>query len=171
MKWLKVLQCWDITLPECSSLQQNKNSISLFSWTKVESRYIKVKVEHYLLLMFSPPKISWVITEIKYICLHLLPVFDLIQSSSKQIICFDFRKQNSVLPIVFYVPILWLKEESGRKGRVYGKVEEHKGCSFFNNVLLACPIRLPIFSLLSNEPELGTELDPGMVMTQFPSSI
>ena len=27
------------------------------------------------------------------------------------------------------------------------------------------------FSLFSNEPELGTEIDPGMVMTQFPSSI
>jgi hypothetical protein len=62
------------------------------------SRYIKVKVEHYLLFMFSPLKISWVISEIKYICLHLLPVFYLIQPSSKQIICFDFRKQNSVLP-------------------------------------------------------------------------
>jgi hypothetical protein len=28
-------------------------------------------------------------------------------SSSKQIFCFDFRKQNSVLPIVFYVPCIW----------------------------------------------------------------
>ncbi len=66
-------------------------------------RYIKVKVEHNLLFMFSPPKLSWVISGIKYICLHLLPVFYLIQPSSKQIICFDFRKQNSVLPIVFYI--------------------------------------------------------------------
>jgi hypothetical protein len=57
--------------------------------------------------MFSPPKISWVISGIKYICLRLLPVFYLIQPSSKQIICFDFRKQNSVLPIVFYVPWLY----------------------------------------------------------------
>ncbi len=56
--------------------------------------------------MFSPPKISWVVSEIKYICLHLLPVFYLIQPS---IICFDFRKQNSVLPIVFYVP--WVERE------------------------------------------------------------
>jgi hypothetical protein len=72
--------------------------------SSMKLRYIKVKVEHYLLFMFSPPKISWVVSGIKYICLHLLPVFYLIQPSSKQIICFDFRKQNSVLPIVFYVP-------------------------------------------------------------------
>ncbi len=45
------------------------------------TRYIKVKVEHYLL--FSPPKISWVVSGINYICLHLLPVFYLIQPSSK----------------------------------------------------------------------------------------
>jgi hypothetical protein len=38
-------------------------------------RYIKVKVKHYLLFMFSPPKISWVVSGIKYICLHLIPVF------------------------------------------------------------------------------------------------
>jgi hypothetical protein len=69
-----------------------------------KSRYIKVKVEHYLLFMFSPPKISWVVSGIKYICLHLLPVFYLIQPSSKQFICFDFQKQNSMLPVVFYVP-------------------------------------------------------------------
>ncbi len=37
--------------------------------------------------------------------------------------------------------------------------------------MLACPIRLPIFSLFSYEPELGKEIDPGMVMTPFPSSI
>ncbi len=35
--------------------------------------------------------------------MHLFTVFYLIQPSSKQIICFDFGKQNSVLPIVFYV--------------------------------------------------------------------
>ncbi len=69
----------------------------------IKSRYIKVKVENYLLFMFSPPKISWVVSGTKYICLHLLPVFYLIQPSSKQIICFDIQKQNSVLPIVFYV--------------------------------------------------------------------
>jgi hypothetical protein len=34
---------------------------------KYNSRYIKVKVEHYLLFMFSPPKISWTIWGIKYI--------------------------------------------------------------------------------------------------------
>ncbi len=63
------------------------------------ARYIKVKVEHYLLFMFSPPKISWLVSGIKYICLHLLPVFYLIQPSSKQFICFDFQKEKSVLPI------------------------------------------------------------------------
>ncbi len=68
----------------------------------------KVKVKHYLLFMFSPPKISWVILGIKYICLHLIPVFYLIRPSSKQIICFNFCKENSVLPIVFYVPWLFL---------------------------------------------------------------
>ncbi len=85
--------------------------INIRSWGKdvatrssgnLKSRYIKVKVEHYLLFMFSLPKIRSVVSGIKYICLHLLPVFFLIQLSSKQIICFDFRKQNSVLPIVFY---------------------------------------------------------------------
>ncbi len=40
---------------------------------------------------------------VKYICLQLFPVFYLIQLSSKQIICFDFGKQNRVLPIVLYV--------------------------------------------------------------------
>ncbi len=69
--------------------------------TKFCQRHIKVTVEHYLLLMFSSPKINWVVS---FICLHLLPVFYLIQPSSKQIICFDIRKQNSVLPLVFYVP-------------------------------------------------------------------
>ncbi len=68
-------------------------------WCK--ARYIKVKVEHYLLFMFSPPKISWVVSGIKYICLYLLLIFYLIQPLRKQIICFDFGKQNSVLPIVF----------------------------------------------------------------------
>ncbi len=69
----------------------------------------------YLLFMFSPPKISWVISGIKYICLHLLPVFYLIQPSSKQFICFDFREQNSVLLIVYYLP--WL-EVSWRINRI-----------------------------------------------------
>jgi hypothetical protein len=48
-----------------------------------------------LLFLFSPPKISWVVSGIKYICLHLIPVFYLIQPSSKQNICFDF--QNKIL--------------------------------------------------------------------------
>ncbi len=65
--------------------------LGLFKILQVlKPRYIKVKVENYLLFMFSPPKISWVISVIKYICLHLLPVFYLIQPSSKQIICFVF---------------------------------------------------------------------------------
>ncbi len=34
---------------------------------------------------------------IKYICLHLFTVFYLIQPSSKQIICFNFGKQYSIL--------------------------------------------------------------------------
>jgi hypothetical protein len=67
-------------------------------------KYIKVKVEHYLLFVFSPPKISKTVRGIKHICLDLFTVFYLIQPSSKQFICFDFGEQNSVLPIVFYVP-------------------------------------------------------------------
>jgi hypothetical protein len=39
--------------------------------------------------------------------------------------------------------------------------------------LLACPIRLAayIFYLFSNKQELGTEIDPGIVITPFPSSL
>ncbi len=55
--------------------------------------------------MFSPPKISYTVWGIKYICLQWYTVSYLIQPSSKHIVCFDFGKQNSVLPIVFYV--LW----------------------------------------------------------------
>jgi hypothetical protein len=36
----------------------------------------------------------------------LITIFNLIQPSSKQSICFDFGKQNNVLPIVFYVRTL-----------------------------------------------------------------
>ncbi len=43
--------------------------------------------------------------------------------------------------------------------------------SSFSFFLLACPIWLPVFSLFSNEPELGTEIDSGMIMTAFPSII
>ncbi len=50
------------------------------------ARYIKVMVEHYLLFMFSPPKISWVVSGINYICLHLLPVFYLIQPSDLKVV-------------------------------------------------------------------------------------
>ena len=89
--------------------------------------------------MFSPPKISWVVSGLKYICVHLLPVFYLIQPSSKQIICFDFQKQNSVLPIVFYVPceVLGIKEFSNTKQK-----RQHKNLlirpSFRNQNLLFC---------------------------------
>jgi hypothetical protein len=38
-------------------------------------------------------------------------------------------------------------------------------------LVVVCPIRLPVFSLFSNEPELGTEIDPGMDKTPFISSI
>ncbi len=55
-----------------------------FTMWWVSPRYIKVKVEHYLLFMFSPWKIGWVVSGIKYICLHLLPVFYLIQPSSNK---------------------------------------------------------------------------------------
>ncbi len=87
------------------------------------SRYVKVKVEHYLLFMFRPPKISWAVWEIKYIFLHYLPVIYLIQPSSKQIICFDFRKQNSVLPIVFYVPWFWCLTKIEIHLKECGKIE------------------------------------------------
>ncbi len=40
--------------------------------------------------------------------------------------------------------------------------------NFFRLFLLACPIWLPVFSLFSNKPELGTEIYSGMVMTPFP---
>jgi hypothetical protein len=63
-----------------SNFEKEKKLLKLF----INPRYIKVKVEHYLLFMFSPPKISWVVSGIKYICLHLLPVFYLIQPSSEQ---------------------------------------------------------------------------------------
>jgi hypothetical protein len=57
-----------------------------------------------MMFMFSPTKISWVVSGIKCICLNLLPVFYLIQPFSKQIICFELQKQNSALPLVFSVP-------------------------------------------------------------------
>ncbi len=36
---------------------------------------------------------------------------------------------------------------------------------------MACPIWLLVFSLFLYEPELGIEINHGMVMTPFPSSI
>jgi hypothetical protein len=59
----------------------------------VISMYIKVKVEHNLLLMFALQKISLIIWEMKYICLHLRIVFYLIQPYNKQTICFDLEKK------------------------------------------------------------------------------
>jgi hypothetical protein len=53
-----------------------------------------------------------------------------------------------------------------------GKFEEQDmECFLLINIfLLACPIQLPIFSIFSfNEPDLVTEIDPGMVITPFPS--
>jgi hypothetical protein len=63
--------------------------------------------------MLSPPKISHIDSlSNKIHFLHFIPVFYLIQPSSKQIICFEFGKQNSVQPIVFYVPCLRVKAEN-----------------------------------------------------------
>ena len=66
--------------------------LPLFVHKMWKSRYIEVKVAHYFVFMFSPPKISYTIWGIKAICLHLLTVFYLTQPFSKQIICFDFQK-------------------------------------------------------------------------------
>jgi hypothetical protein len=42
----------------------------------------------------------------------------------------------------------------------------------FKNIFLVCPIWLPVFFLFFyNEPELGVGIDPGMALTQLPSSI
>ena len=46
----------------------------------------------------QPPKISQTVKEIKSICLYLLTAFYLTQPSSIQIICFDFKTQDSALP-------------------------------------------------------------------------
>ena len=62
-------------------------------------REIKVHRSKGLLFMFSPPKINQTLKEIKKnICILALTVFYLTQPSNKQIICFDFEKQNSALP-------------------------------------------------------------------------
>ena len=53
-------------------------------------------------LIFGPPKLSKTLWEIKYICWHWFTLFYLAKHSSKGIICFDFVKQNTTLPIVFY---------------------------------------------------------------------
>ncbi len=88
-----------------STLKANQIcSLLPLTLTLAHTRYIKIKVEHYLLFMFSPPKISLTVWGINYIYFHIFTVFYLIQPSRKQIICFDFWKQNSVLPKVFYVP-------------------------------------------------------------------
>ena len=56
-----------------------------------KSRYIDVQVGHYLLFMFSPPKISLTVNGIS-IWIHVLIVYYLTQPSSKQNICIDFKK-------------------------------------------------------------------------------
>jgi len=60
----------------------------------------RINVEHFLLFMFSPPKIHNLdcVCGIKYICLFIRTVLCLTQPSNKQMICFDFEKQNSILP-------------------------------------------------------------------------
>ncbi len=105
MNW-NFVSCLPIRDPVCKNLWIS-NPQSLYRVCQgplKDPRFIKVKVEHYLLFMVSPPKISFTVRGIKYISLHLLTDFYLIQPSSKKIICFDFGKQNSVLPIVLYVP-------------------------------------------------------------------
>ncbi len=79
-----------------SNFEKEKKLLKLF----INPRYIKVKVEHYLLFMFSPPKISWVVSGIKYICLHLLPVFYLIQPSSEQ--SFVLISENKIVCYLQY---------------------------------------------------------------------
>jgi hypothetical protein len=44
----------------------------------------------------------------------------------------------------------------------------HKKLFYYKYFLLPCPIWLPLFS---NEPEMGTEIESGMIITPFPSSI
>ncbi len=66
------------------------------------SRSIKVKVELYLLFMFSPPKLS-LRTKV-YLLTFAYCFFYLNQPFNRQLIWIDFEKHYSVLPIVFYVP-------------------------------------------------------------------
>ena len=68
-------------------------------------RYLEAKLKHYLLLMFSPPKLSKTIWGIISFYLDLLTtMFYLTQPSNKQIICFDKKIcKNSALLIVFYI--------------------------------------------------------------------
>jgi hypothetical protein len=47
-----------IIFKQLSSIFQDKVLIMIKFKTSLLPRYIKVKVEHYLLFMFSPPKIS-----------------------------------------------------------------------------------------------------------------
>ncbi len=82
--------------------------------------------------MVSPPKISWTVWGLKYICLHLFIVFYLIQPSNKQIICFDLGNHNNVLPIVLYVPCkkqywldIWKKGEKRTLHSHHNVVVQH----------------------------------------------
>ena len=58
--------------------------------------------------MFSPPKISETVLRNKTYFLRLLSVFYVTQPSDKQMICYDYEKQDSALPY----SILGLKQES-----------------------------------------------------------
>jgi hypothetical protein len=74
--------------------------------------------------------------------LQLLPVFYLIHPSSKQIICFDFQKQNSVLPIVFYVPWIWLPGRSDNF--LEDRIKQNKNKKFLSKCLKLSQIN-PMF--------------------------
>ena len=76
-------------------LKGSRSSCFVFLLWDMKWRYIEVEVEHYLLFMLSPPKISWTVKGIKNICLLVLIVFYLTKPSNEHIICFDFEKQNS----------------------------------------------------------------------------
>ena len=65
---------------------------------------MEVKVKHYFIAYVWPSNYKLDHLRIKNIFLQLLKVFYQAQPTSKQIICFDFEKQNSVLPKVFYTP-------------------------------------------------------------------
>ncbi len=60
-----------------------------FSLSLSHTRYIKLKVDHYLLFMFSPQKYARLFEVLlKYVWLHFLIVFYMTQPSNKQKFCF-----------------------------------------------------------------------------------